>query len=138
MSKFLFLKYLISHKISVKTQSYSNCHSYVRKHVAWYTSLDFLHVSMCICHSKTYKCDLTQPPIPNSCLFYLSLKIQMTFARVCYCDFSIVTHHVTILKFKDCYAFCLLTKTSLAKSNTFFTDKIFLITEVLLLIDNKG
>ena len=34
----------------------------------------------------------------------------MTFAQVCYCDFSIVTLHVTILKSKDRYAFCLSVK----------------------------
>ena len=87
--------------------------------------------------SKTYKCDFLQPPVPNSCLFYLSFKIQMTFSWVCYCDFSIATRHVTILKSKDRYAFCLSVKTSSAKSDTFFTNKTFLITEVLLSIDSK-
>ena len=92
---------------------------------------------MCTCRSKTYNCGFIEPPVPISCLFYLSLKIQMTFARVCYCDFSTVTHHVTILKSKDRYAFYLSVKTLLSKNDTFFTDEIFLITEVLLLIDSK-
>ena len=49
----------------------------------------------------------------------------MTFSWIGYCDFSIATRHVTILKSKDRYAFCLSVKTSSAKSGTFFTGKNF-------------
>ena len=115
--KFLFHQYSISHIISVKIQFYSNHNANITKHVGSCISLDSLHVSMGTCRSKTYKCGFVQCPVSISCLLDLSFKIQVAFARVCYCDFSIVTHHVTILESKDCYAFCLWTKTL-----SFFTN----------------
>ena len=71
VSKFLFHKYFILHVISIKIQSYSNRNPNIKKHVAWYTSFDFLHVSMCTWRSKTYKCDFIQSLVPISYLLYL-------------------------------------------------------------------
>ena len=89
--------------------------------------------------SKTYKCGFIQCPVSISCLLYLSFKIQVAFARVCYCDFSIVTHTSQYLNLKIAMHFVYGQKLChfLPIIRSFFVFILFLITEVLLLTDSK-